>query len=78
MAQFRLLFPSGHTILTVPESPLFNVPQASVVTKPRLELVRKAGRQYAEDGVIAPELLSAICSPMIPEAQYAAIVNGEA
>ena len=78
VAQFRLLFPSGHTILTVPESPLFNVPQASVVTKPRLELVRKAGRQYAEDGVIAPELLSAICSPMIPEAQYAAIVNGEA
>ena len=78
VSQFKLLFPCDHTIITVPESPLFNVPQASVVTKPRLELVRKAGRQYAEDGVIAPELLSAICSPMIPEAQYAAIVNGEA
>ena len=78
VAQFRLLFPSGHTILTVPESPMFNAPEAAVVTGPRLELVKEAGRQYARTGAIAPELLSAICSPMIPEAQYAAIVNGEA
>ena len=78
VAQFRLLFPSGHTILTVPASPMFNVPPASVVTKPRLELVKEAGRQYAKTGRIDPDLLSAICSPMIPEAQYAAIVNGEA
>ena len=78
VAQFRLLFPSGHTILTVPESPMFNVPQASVVTKPRLELVKEAGRQYAKAGRIDDELMTAICSPMIPEAQYAAIVNGEA
>ena len=28
--------------------------------------------------VIDDELMTAICSPMIPEAQYAAIVNGEA
>ncbi|MBQ3487902.1 MAG: flavodoxin family protein [Clostridia bacterium] len=78
VAQFRLLFPSGHTILTVPESPLFNAPEAAVVTVPRLELVKEAGRQYAETGTIDPALLAAVCSPMIPEAQYAAIVNGEA
>ena len=78
VSQFKLLFPCDHTIITVPESPMFNAPEAAVVTGPRLELVKEAGRQYAEDGVIAPELLSAICSPMIPEAQYAAIVNGEA
>ena len=78
VSQFKLLFPCDHTIITVPESPMFNAPEAAVVTGPRLELVKEAGRQYAEDGVIAPELLSVICSPMIPEAQYAAIVNGEA
>ena len=75
VAQFRLLFPQGHTILTVPESPLFNVPEAAPVTLPRLALVRQAGRQYAERGAIDDELLQAILSPMIPEEQYVAIVN---
>ena len=75
VAQFRLLFPQEHTILTVPESPMFNVPEAAIVTKPRLELVRQAGRQYAEIGEIEASLLAQITSPMIPEEQYAAIVN---
>ena len=78
VAQFKLLFPCDHTILTVPESPMFNAPEAAVVTVPRLQQVKEAGRQYAKTGRIDPDLLSAICSPMIPEAQYAAIVNGEA
>ena len=76
VAQFKLLFPNGHTILTVPESPMFNVPGAAPVTGPRLELVKKAGRQYAETGEIGEALLAEISSPMIPEEQYAAIVNG--
>ncbi|MBR5383509.1 MAG: flavodoxin family protein [Clostridia bacterium] len=75
VAQFKLCFPSNHTIITIPESPMFNAPEAAVVTKPRLELVRRAGRQYAEKGEIDPELMAAISSPMIPEEQYAAIVN---
>ncbi|MBR3135441.1 MAG: flavodoxin family protein [Clostridia bacterium] len=78
VAQFKLLFPCDHTIITVPESPMFNAPEAAVVTVPRLQQVKEAGRQYAKTGRIDPDLLSAICSPMIPEAQYAAIVNGEA
>ena len=73
--QFRLLFPQRHTILTVPESPLFNAPKAAVVTEPRLQLVRQAGHQYAEKGKIEASLLAEITSPMIPEEQYAAIVN---
>ena len=73
--QFKLCFPGEHTIITVPESPLFNVPSAAVVTEPRLALVRQAGKQYAESGEIGAELLKEICSPMIPEEQYAAIVN---
>ena len=73
--QFRLLFPQRHTILTVPESPLFNAPKAAVVTEPRLQLVRQAGCQYAEKGKIEASLLAEITSPMIPEEQHAAIVN---
>ena len=77
VAQFKLCFPNNHTIITVPESPMFNAPQATVVTKPRLELVKKAGRQYVENGTIDAELLAEIGSPMIPEEMYAAIANGE-
>ena len=78
VAQFRLMFPNHHTILTVPESPMFNAPEAAVVTVPRLALVRQAGRAYAADGVIDAALLAEIGSPMIPEETYAAIVNGGA
>ena len=78
VAEFELLFPQNHTIVTVPESPMFNVPEAEPVTKPRLELVREAGRQYAAAGSIEPALLAQIGSPMIPEETYAAIANGEA
>ncbi len=76
VAQFRLCFPRNRTVLTVPESPMFNAPEAAVVTEPRLELVRQAGRQYAQTGEVDAELIEAIGSPMIPEEQYAAIVNG--
>lgn len=78
VAQFRLMFHGNHTIVTVPESPMFNVPEAAAVTAPRLELVRKAGRQYAQSGTIDAAVLAQIGSPMIPEETYARIVNGEA
>lgn len=74
-AQFRLLFRGDSTIITVPECPMFSAPEAAVVTGPRLALVRQAGKQYAEKGAIDEALLREICSPMIPEEQYAAIVN---
>ena len=76
VAQFRLCFRGDRTIMTVPESPMFNAPQAAVVTGPRLALIRKAGRQYAETGAVEEALLAEIGSPMIPEETYAAIVNG--
>ncbi|MBQ9564557.1 MAG: flavodoxin family protein [Synergistaceae bacterium] len=74
---FKRMFPNNHTMITVPESPMFNAPEAAAVTGPRLELVRRAGRQYAETGAIDDKLMAEICSPMIPEEQYAKIVNGE-
>ena len=76
VAQFKLCFPGNHTIITVTESPMFNAPEAAVVTEPRLALVKQAGKQFAETGEIDAPLLEEICSPMIPEKQYAAIVNG--
>lgn len=76
--QFRLMFPHGGVTLTVPESPMFNVPEAASVTVPRLALLRQAGEQYARSGGIDPELLRQIQSPMIPEDLYARIANGEA
>ena len=63
-------------IITVPESPMFNATEAAIVTEPRLALVTQAEKQYAETGEIDAALLDEICSPMIPEEQYAAIVNG--
>ena len=76
VAQFRLCFPGNHTIMTVPESPMFNAPEAAVVTEPRLSLVKQAGTQYAETGEIDQALLDEIGTSMIDEEQYAAIVNG--
>lgn len=75
--QFKLMFPNNHTIITVPESPMFNAPEAAEVTVPRLALVKQAGKQYAETGEIDEKWLAEICSPMIPEDVYAAICNGE-
>jgi multimeric flavodoxin WrbA len=75
VAQFKLCFPCNHTIITIPESPMFNAPEAKIVTEPRLELVQQAGKQFAETGEINAALLAEIGSPMIPEDQYAAIVN---
>ena len=76
VAQFKLLFHGATTIITVPESPLFSVADAKIVTEPRLALVRQAGKQYAETGAVDESLLAEIGSPMIPEETYAAIVNG--
>ena len=78
VAQFKLMFPENHTIITIPESPMFNVPSADVVTKPRLALIRQAGLQYAKAGEINSALLAQIQGPMIPEEVYAQIVNSGA
>ena len=76
VAQFKLMFPSHNTVIAVPESPMFNASEAAVVTVPRLELIRRAGREYAENGAVSETLLEEITSPMIPEDVYAEIVNG--
>jgi len=75
VAQFKKLFPENHTVITIPESPMFNAREAEPVTAPRLELVKKAGIEYAENSFIPAELLGEIEAPMIPEEEYARIIN---
>ena len=75
-AQFKLCFPNDHTIITDPESPMFNSPEAQIVTAPRLEKIKEAGRQFAENYAVSDDLMAEITSPMFPEEQYAGIVNG--
>lgn len=75
IAQFEFCFRGSHVILTVPESPMFNVLEAEPVTKPRLEIIRKAGREYSKTQSIGQDLLDQISSPMIPEDVYAKIAG---
>ena len=74
---FELKFPENSAIITVPESPMFNIEQASQFVAPRLEALRRAGREYAENFAINGDLMKEICSPMIPEEIYSQFANGE-
>lgn len=75
--QFKLCFPDRHTIITIPETPMFNVPEAKEVTLPKLQHVKEAGRQYAQQGELSEEMIEQVRLPMIPEEIYAQIVNGQ-
>ena len=72
---FRRMFGENSTVLTVPESPLFNIAEAAPVAQPYLEIVRRAGCEYAREGVISEETMAALAIPMIPQETYAAMVN---
>lgn len=56
---------------------MFSTSRAEVVTKPRLELVKEMGKQYAKDFSIDSSLLEEIGSPMIPDEVYVKICNGD-
>ncbi len=76
ITQFQLMFGKEQsTILTVPESPMFNAPEADLVTKPFLEVVRQAGGEYAESGTITKETREKLAIPMIPPEMYEQICN---
>lgn len=75
ITQFKLMFGNESTILTIPESPMFNAPEAEPVTKPFLEIVRKAGREYAQNGAVSDETMKQLSKPMIPDEMYASICN---
>ena len=75
--QFELMFPSDHTVINIPESPMFNIKDADPVTKPRLALIEKAGEVFARTGSIPEEMMAELESPMLPPKVYAMLANGE-
>lgn len=78
VTQFHLMFgQEDSTIITVPESPMFNEPMADPVTKPFLEAMRQAGREYAKCGAVSGYTMEKLAVPMIPEEEYARICNAD-
>ena len=76
VAHFNRCFPrTDNCIVTIPESPLFNVPDAKEVTEPMLNAVRTAGSEYALTGKISGRTQKLLEIPMIPESEYVQIVN---
>ncbi|MCQ4022071.1 MULTISPECIES: flavodoxin family protein [unclassified Ruminococcus] len=75
-AQFKLMFGEERsTVITVPESPMFNVKEAEPVTKPFLEIMKEAGHEYAVNGEISADTWGRINTPMIPEEIYTQLAN---
>ena len=63
-------------MVCVPEAPLLNVPEASVVTEPLLKRFEEAGAEYAERLTLSPETVSELETPMISAEEYIRNVNG--
>ena len=78
LMQFYNLYGDRLTAITVPESPMFQVPDAAPVTKPFLEKVVSAGREYAREGKLSEETKTQLHIPMIPNETYIQIVNAQA
>lgn len=68
--QFRRSFGEDTPMILTPESPLLNIAQADPVTKPYLELVRQAGREYAKDGHFSKATQQALAVPMLDPDEY--------
>ena len=66
------------TMICVPEAPMLNVPEAAIVADPLLARFEKAGVEYAAGMTLSSETIASLETPMIPNEQYIAIVNGEA
>lgn len=78
LKQWKLMFGEKSLSITVPEAPMFNVPEAVGVTENYLKLVKQAGREYAESGFVSVDTMEKLAVPMIPDEAYAAIVNEKA
>ena len=59
----------------VPEAPLLNVPQASVVAEPLLRRFRKAGEEYSASLSLSDGTIAALERPMISMEEYLRNVN---
>lgn len=73
---FRRTFRQCDLVITVEESPLFNIPDAKPAALPRLELLRKAGGEYVNGGQLSEKTARSLSEPMIPEEIYMRFANG--
>lgn len=74
---FKHTFRQCDAMITVEESPLFNIPDAKPAAGPRLEQLEAAGAEYASNGFISDQTIQALAVPMIPEEIYMRFANGE-
>ena len=74
---FLRTFRQCDAVITVEESPLFNIPDAAFAAKPRLELLEAAGAEYISSGAVSEQTEKALAVPMIPEEIYMRFANGE-
>lgn len=63
-------------MICVPETPLLNVPEATVVADPLLACFENAGEEYARTLALSPETVARLEYPMIPKEDYIRNVNG--
>lgn len=75
ITQFQIFYGKNAQVLYVTESPLLNQKEAEIVTKPKLEQVKEAGRQYYKTGRVSDGLLEEIAKPMIPNKDYINQIN---
>lgn len=69
--QFKRMFGEMPMIFCT-EAPLMGIAEAAPVARVRLELFRKAGREYKETGGLSAPMQAALDAPMIPPEQYRA------
>lgn len=62
-------------MICVPETPMLNVPEASVLADVLLEKFRKAGEEYDATHSLTPETINLLEFPMIPHDEYIKHVN---
>ena len=74
---FKRTFRQCDAVITVEESPLFNIPDAALAAKPCLSLLERAGAEYVSEGAVSKQTLQALAVPMIPEEIYMRFANGE-
>ncbi|MGN0478926.1 MAG: flavodoxin family protein [Hominenteromicrobium sp.] len=76
VAQFRCMFGQDAQAICVPEAPMLNVPDAAPLADPLLAKFEQAGKRFAETGLLTPETIAELETPMIPADTYMEIVNG--
>ena len=64
------------TMVSVPETPMLNVPQAAAVADPLLDSFERAGAEYARSLRLSTETIARLETPMIPKEVYVSVVNG--